>query len=402
MAKYSAFPAFFVRIVLVSGLGIALVACAGVVAPDKVALVPAKFADLPGWSTDDPRNALVAFERSCRVLREMPPSAPIGPGAIAGHAGAWRGACLEAQGMVRGTLAREDVRRFFERNFRPFAVTGSAGNKGLFTAYFEISLRGARRRSAQYHVPLYRRPRDLVSADLGVFQKNLRGKSIAGRVQNGRLVPYADRGAIESGALAQKGLELLWLDDPVDAFFLHVQGSGRVELADGSATRIGFAGKNGHAYTSIGKVLIDKGVLQPGSVTMQSIRAWLAANRDKAAALFANNRSFIFFREISGAGPIGSQWVALIANRYLAIDRAILPLGAPMFVAAADTQGKLGPVQRLMVAQDSGSAIRGPIRGDMFLGHGPAATELAGRTAMRGRYWILLPQSVAERQWAAQ
>jgi membrane-bound lytic murein transglycosylase A len=372
------------------------------VAPDRVVLSPANFADLPGWSRDDPLGALAAFERSCGVLKKMPSSAPIGPRAMAGHAGAWREPCLAAQGAVRGTLTGESARRFFERHFRPFSVTGSEGNQGLFTAYFEISLRGARRRSARYHVPLYRRPNDLVTADLGTFSQKWRGRSIAGRVRGGRLVPYADRRAINTGALTGKALELLWLDDPVDAFFLHIQGSGRVRLKDGSVTRVGYAGKNGHAYTSIGRILIKMGALERGAVTMQSIRAWLAANPDKARALLVKNRSFVFFREFSGAGPIGTQGVALIANRSLAVDRAFLPLGAPMFVSAADAQGKLGPVQKLMVAQDTGGAIRGPIRGDMFLGHGRAAADIAGRTRMAGRYWILLPHSVAQRALAAQ
>ena len=402
MSRLRAFPAFVVRITLVTGLGAALVACAPVVTPDRVALIAADFTDLPGWSGDDPRDALAAFERSCRALAEMPPSALIGPGAMAGRAGAWRGPCRKAQRLVRGTLDGDSARRYFERHFRPFLVTGAEGYEGLFTAYFEISLRGARQRSARYHVPLYRRPGDLVTADLGAFAENLKGKSIAGRVENGRLIPYADRGAIEEGTLSGRGLEFLWLDNPVDAFFLHVQGSGRVKLKDGSVTRVGYAGKNGHAYTSIGKVLIEMGAIERGAVTMQSIRAWLGANPHKARALFARNRSFIFFREISGPGPIGTQGVALTANRSLAIDRAYLPLGAPLFVAAADPKGETAPVQRLMVAQDTGSAIRGPIRGDMFLGHGRAAAALAGRARMRGQYWILLPVSVAQRQLAAQ
>ena len=377
-------------------------ACTQVTPPDRATLGPAQYGDLPGWSGDNPAGALTAFVRSCKVLTALPPQTPLGPGAIAGQAGSWRGVCRDARRIEDQGADDNAARRFFRRRFRPFLVSGPEGSTGLFTGYFEISLRGAWRRSQRFQVPLYRRPPDLVSVDLGAFRRSLRGKSIAGRVENGRLVPYADRGAIDNGALARKGLELLWLDDPVDAFFLHVQGSGRVEMTDGSVLRVGFAGKNGHAYSSIGRALIEMGEMERGAVTMQSIRAWLAANPAKARRLLARNRSYIFFRPIRGAGPIGSQGVPLTADRSIAVDRAFLPLGVPLFVAADDPAGKLPPVRRLMIAQDTGSAIRGAVRGDMFLGHGETAADAAGRTRMRGRYWILLPATLAERQRAGR
>jgi membrane-bound lytic murein transglycosylase A len=395
-------PAYVTRLFLLSGLGLGLAACAQVVPPDKVLLKPASFTALPGWNRDDPGGALTAFLRSCRKLAVKSPNTPIGPQALAGRAGDWRAPCGEARKLAARGADGQSARHFFERRFRPFQVIGSKGDEGLFTAYFEISLKGARRKSAHYHVPLYRRPGDLVTANLGVFSRKWRGRSIAGRVKRGRLVPYDDRSAIKKGALTGKRLELLWLDDPVDAFFLHIQGSGRVELNDGTVTRVGYAGKNGHVYTSIGRVLIKMGELQRGTVTMQSIRAWLAGNPKKAEDVLNRNRSFVFFREITGPGPIGSQGVALIPERSLAVDRAFMPLGVPMFVAADNPDGDIPPVRRLMVAQDTGGAIRGQVRGDLFLGHGRKAADIAGRTRMRGRYWILLPLAVAEGQLAAQ
>ena len=251
-------------------------------------------------------------------------------------------------------------------------------------------------------MPLYARPRDLVAADLGAFSGEFRGRSIAGRVERGRLVPYADRAAIEKGALVGRGLELVWVDDPVDAFFLEIQGSGRVHLDEGSVMRVGYAGKNGHAYTAIGRVLVKMGALELEAVTMGSIRAWLAANPAKARDVLIKNRSFVFFREIQGPGPIGAQGVALSAGRSLAVDRKFLPLGVPLFVAADDPAGRLAPVRRLMVAQDTGGAIRGPVRGDIFFGHGARAAANAGQARLRGRYWILLPVSVAKPQLAGQ
>ncbi|MEE8563480.1 MAG: MltA domain-containing protein, partial [Alphaproteobacteria bacterium] len=185
-------------------------------------------------------------------------------------------------------------------------------------------------------------------------------------------------------------------------FFLAIQGSGRVQLSDGSIMRVGYAGKNGHAYTAIGRVLVEMGALEREAVTMGSIRAWLAMNPAKAQAVLAKNRSFVFFREIQGPGPIGAEGVALTAGRSIAVDRKFLPLGVPLFVAADDPAGRLQPVRRLMVAQDTGGAIRGPVRGDIFFGYGARAAATAGQARLSGRYWILLPLGVTIPQLAGQ
>jgi len=377
-------------------------ACAPLVPSDRVALHPVDFRDLPGWREDNFQEAVVALARSCRALVKKPATASIGPHGFAGRAADWRAPCREIGGPIRLAKDAAGARQFFERHFRAYAVRGTNGLDGLFTGYFEFSLKGSRRRSARYDVPLYTRPGDLVMADLGAFSSAFRGRTIAGRVKRGRLIPYDDRAAIENGALVGRGLELVWVDNPVDAFFLEIQGSGRVHLDDGSMMRVGYAGKNGHAYTAIGRVLIKMGALEREAVTMGSIRAWLAANPAKARAVLMKNRSFVFFREIQGPGPIGAQGVALTAGRSLAVDRKFLPLGVPMFVAADDPAGRLAPVRRLMVAQDTGGAIRGPVRGDIFFGHGAKAAAMAGQARLRGRYWILLPVSVAKPQQAGR
>lgn len=389
---------FFLNSARVRGLAVLVfcVALAASCAPrldeDRVHLSPASFDALPGWRGDDPRGALTALSRSCPRHLARPSSRLIGPRGIAGRAADWAGACAALAELKRDQLTSASARAFMERHFQPFAVTGALSDEGLFTGYYEAAARGARKRSARYNVPIYRRPDDLVSVNLGVFAKEFRGRTIAGRVRGGRLVPYADRRRIARGGLKNRALEILWLDDPVDAFFMEIQGSGRVRMDDGSVVRVGFSAKNGHPYTAIGRVLVEMGAMDLSQVSMQSIRAWLAAHPAKARAVMERNKSYVFFREITGAGPIGAEGVALTPGRSLAIDRKFLPLGVPFFLAANDETGALAPVRALLVAQDTGGAIRGPVRGDLYLGWGKRAAARAGRMKMRGRYWILLPR----------
>jgi membrane-bound lytic murein transglycosylase A len=374
-------------------------ACAPMVPPDRVALRAVEFGDLPGWNVDEAHRSVPALIRSCEALAGRPDTAPMGPRALAGQVRDWRPICAELSDNPPLAADPARARDFFERRFRPYAVFGADGDEGLFTGYFEFTLKGARQPSARFATPLYARPPDLVTADLGAFSKDWRGRTIAGRVRGDRFIPYDDRTSIVQGALAGKGLELAWAEDP-DAFFLQIQGSGRLVLPDGSILRLGYAGKNGHAYTAIGKVLVETGALELKDVTMQSIRAWLSANPGKTDEILSKNRSFVFFREITGPGPIGTQGVALTPGRSLAIDRKFLPLGVPIFLAAEDPDENLKPIRRLMVAQDTGGAIRGPVRGDIFFGHGPEAARLAGQAKLRGRTWVLLPKTLSPREVA--
>ncbi len=370
-----------------------LAACAPATTEDRPLLEPASYAALPGWSADSHWEAVVAFGRSCKRLLRRPDGAQVGPQAIGGRTRDWREPCRAAAAIAAGD--HRAARRFFERWFAPYRVSaGRGGDRGLFTGYFEPDLRGARRRRGRFTVPLYRPPPELVSVDLGAFNADLRGRRIVGKVVGGALRPFDSRRRIAAGALAGRGLELVWLDSAVDAFFLQIQGSGRIRLRDGSVMRVGFAGRNGHPYTSIGRKLIDRGALAADEVTMQSIRAWLAAHPAEARTVMAANASYIFFRELQGDGPVGAQGAPLTAGRSLAVDRRFLPLGAPVWLDTTDPLDPATPLRRLMVAQDTGSAIKGSVRGDVFWGHGKLAARRAGRMKQRGRYFLLLPRTV--------
>jgi membrane-bound lytic murein transglycosylase A len=371
--------------------------------PDRLALSPASFAALPGWAEERHAEALPAFTETCRRLAALPPDRPLGGGEAAapraGRVSDWLPLCAEAATLPAGDHAA--ARRFFEARFRPWLATNVAGERpdpfGLFTGYFEPELAGSRRRRPGA-TPLLSRPADLVQVELGEFADDLRGRRTGGRVEQGRLVPYATRAQIERGALDGRRLELAWVDDPVDAFFLHVQGSGRVRLAEGGVARLGYAAQNGHAYVPIGRVLVDRGVMAQDQVSMQSIRAWLAANPGEARAVMDQNPSYIFFREIQGLrpdeGPPGAFGVPLSPERSIAVDRSHIPLGIPVFVDITHPTTN-APYRRVLLAQDIGGAIRGPVRGDVFWGTGDAAGEPAGRMRSRGAWWLLLPAGLA-------
>ena len=366
--------------------------------PDRLVLRPVSFHDLPGWEADDHAAALGALRRSCATLAARAADDALDTAPLGGRVGDWRAACAGAEGVAGAARARA----FFEAHFTAYEARNNADAEGLFTGYYEPELRGAERPGARYTVPLYRRPHDLVSADLGLFRPTLAGERIAGRVSEGALRPYASRAEIDAGALAGRGLELAWVDDPVDAFFLHIQGSGLIAFEDGSTRRIAHAAGNGHAYHAIGRSLVERGAMSADEVSMPSIRAWLAANPEQASALMQENPSYIFFRWLgegeAAEGPLGAQGVALSAGRSLAVDRRFVPLTTPLWLDAGvpdpDPAGEDRRVRRLVVAQDSGSAIRGPVRGDVFWGTGEQAGAVAGRMKHPGRYWLLLPRGL--------
>lgn len=359
----------------------------------RLVLEPARFADLPGWTADRVEEMLPAFARTCARLARLADTQTVGPDALGGQIADWRAACAAVPSLSQST-----ARAFFEREFAPFALLNNNARDGLFTGYYEPELRGSLVRTQRYTVPLLGRPDDLVTIDLGAFRDELRGQRLAGRVEGGVLRPYEPRAAIVGGALANRARPILWVDSADDAFFLEVQGSGRVRLDDGRVVRVGFAAQNGHPYVPIGRVLIDRGLMARESVSMQSIRAWLAANPAQAAELRNANPSYVFFRVVEGEGPLGSEGVALTPGRSLAVDRSFLPMGVPIFLDAEDPLDANRRVRRLMMAQDTGGAIRGPVRGDVFWGAGELAAERAGRMRSTGRAWILLPRSVAERR----
>ena len=350
--------------------------------PDHLTLAPTGFDALPGWQEDDSGAALPAFARSCAALAKLPPGTALG---VAGRAGDWRAPCAALPQSADDASAR----RYFETWFQPWQAGNNGATGGLFTGYYEPELRGARRQGPGFATPLLKRPPDLVMVDLGLFRPDWRGDYIAGRVADGRLVPYATRAEIERGALDRFHLPFLWVADPVDAFFLEIQGSGRVLLPDGNAVRVAYDGQNGRTYVPIGRLLVERGALTRDAVSMQSIRAWIAAHPVEGKALMDDNPSYVFFRELDGPGPIGSEGVVLTAGRSLAVDRRFVPLGVPVFLDAGDG------LRRLMVAQDTGGAIRGPVRGDVFWGDGAAAAARAGTMKAQGGYYLLLPKGLS-------
>lgn len=365
--------------------------------PEGLAFRPVPFEALPGWAEDDLSRTLPALYKSCDRILGFPPARRIPGARIGGRARDWEAACQDI------LLVNDDptLRKVLKKHFLPLEVSVAGTPIGTFTGYYETLLHGSETRSERYSTPLYLRPPELVSVDLGAFRADLKGRRIAGEVKNGRLVPYSDRAAITKGALEGRALELLWVDDPVDAFFLHIQGSGRVMMPDGNLRMIGYHDQNGHPYYAIGRTLIEEGEVPREEMSMQAIRAWLADNPDRMHDLMNRNKSFIFFRDLGESdGPFGSAGVPLTARRSLAVDRKHLPLHAPVWLATThpDPAAPLAdplPFNHLMVAQDTGGAINGEIRGDVFWGFGEEAELIAGPMNNAGRYWLLLPKALA-------
>lgn len=354
-----------------------------------VSLNAIAFAALPGWKVDRQGEALAAFRRSCE--KPLGSTAP-----VLVKASDWTEPCAAVENLSPDDDAA--ARQFFERWFRPFAVSGGTGPEGLFTGYFEAELRGSRQPDDLYKHPIYRLPDDHVAVNLAQFDPKLAGRHVVGRVEGGKLRPYHPRRDIDSGALDKRGLELLWIDDAIDTFVLHVQGSGRVILPDGTVVRVGFAGHNGLPYRSIGRALIERGALRRGGASWSDIRGWMERHPDEAAALLAVNKRYIFFRELRGDGPIGAAGVPLTPRRSLAVDHRFIPYGVPVWLDTNWPDATDRPLQRLMVAQDTGAAIRGVVRGDFFWGYGPKALAFAGKMKSRGRYYLLLPREAAARR----
>ena len=370
-------------------------------APSVLRLDSIQFAELEAWPQSDPRSALQAFRHSCAALAAKPDEAPLGGVNYAGTVVEWRQVC----GMA--TLVSIDdgeaTRRFFESEFVPYRVTPGAG-AGLFTGYYEPQLKGSRTRHGPYQTPLYGVPVDLVNVDLGLFRENLRGQRIVGKVADRRLIPYPAREEIEGGALGAAA-PILFVDDPIDAFFLQIQGSGRVVLDDGTVVRAAYAAQNGRPYTPIGAILIQRGELSREAVSMQSIRAWLLAHPAEAPQLMNANASYVFFTEQPigdpALGALGAQGVPLTPEASLAVDLTVHALGTPVWLET--TAPDPDPTQpdrtfhRLLVMQDTGGASRGPVRGDVYWGYSPDAGSIAGRMRSEGRMTVLLPRSVAMR-----
>lgn len=374
--------------------------CAGTGAvsegPQKtLVLKSSNFASVSGWGEDDLQGFMQAYNTSCARILKKSPGDKFSANPAFGTYGPWQENCRKGQGINTNDSA--SVRSFIENNFKVVQATGAGDPNGLFTGYYESTLNGSRTKHGVYQHPLLARPADLVMVDLGEFREELKGQRIAGRVKDGKLKPYEDRAAIVSGKLAG-ATPLVYLDDPHDAFFVQVQGSGIVHLDDGSIMRVGYAGQNGHVYYAIGRELVKRGIYTKDEVSMESITRWMRDNPDKAEELMNTNKSYVFFEEMpddgSDAGPKGGEGVALTPVRSLAIDSSILPYGFPVFLSADTTDLSGKKFNRLLMAQDTGGAIRGPVRGDVFWGSGADAEAKASPMKARGQYWFLLPKGV--------
>lgn len=358
--------------------------------PAATLLGPVVLAALPGWQDQDHAGALEAFRLSAREILDQG-AGFIRPVRFGGRRPSWLSACEAA-------LKATDPRHFFETWFRACSVRDPERPAGLFTGYYEPEVRGSRSPSPEYMVPLYRRPPDLVS-----FSDEIRARTglTGGRMVGGQPVPYFTRREIEEGALAGQGLEIVYLADWADAFFMHVQGSGRVRLQDGGTIRLTFDAKSGRPYSGIGGLLVDRGLISHDAMSMQAIRRWMAAHPQEARVLMWENTSFIFFREAQlenpALGALGAQHVQLTPRRSLAIDRAVWMFGTPVWLdttVPAGDEGKMEPFRQLLIAQDTGSAIKGLARGDVYWGFGDAAAQIAGPMKSAGAMTVLLPSDV--------
>lgn len=365
-------------------------------APPGPSLTSVPFALLPGWAEDHPAAALPGLLADCAHLVALPAETPLGlPGqALPGfHAGDWRGVCARAATVMGKDAAA--ARAYFEQDFTAYRLEDSGNSAAEFTGYYEPEMAGSLVRDGKFTTPLLGRPDDLIQADLGRFIPDLHGRSITGRVAGHALVPYFSRAEIERGALDGQHLELLFVADPVDAFFLQVQGSGRVDLPDGSVVRVAYAAQNGLPYVAIGRKLVERGALPQDGVTMQAIRAWLAAHPQEVAQMLDENPSYVFFRLRQGVapdqGPPGALGVPLVPGRSIAVDRGVIPLGAPVWLDTTDPADG-SKFQRLMLAQDTGGAIKGARRADIFFGWGEAAEQRAGAARQPGTQYVLLPK----------
>ncbi len=355
------------------------------------------YGDLDYWSSDPQSQALAAFKNSCRVFLSWPATKIISPERLGGRAGDWHPSCQMAETLEAPT--DHEAKEFFEQHFT--AISYAKDTEGLFTGYFAPEYHGSDKPSAEYNYPLYGLPEGLKTLNLGDFRADLKGQTIIGEIRDGAFVPYKDREVIDRGALENQALELVWLKDPIDAFFMHIQGSGIIRYENGDQKLFGYAGKNGKAYHAIGKFLIQSGEIEKQDMSMQAIRGWINDNPLQAEALMWKNPSYVFFRPMDGRLPVGAMNVELTAGRSLAVDRKFVPLGIPVWLdlkPSLETSTEItGPIRRLVIAQDTGGAIKGRVRGDVYWGIGEEAGLMAGPMKDLGRYYFLLPKNLAQK-----
>ncbi len=360
-------------------------ACPGVVTPPPPAkpLQAATWADLPGWQDDDVQAAWGPFLESCKSLQRQP---------------LWKETCAAAKALPAADKAdAARLRAFFEARMSPWqAANPDDSREGLVTGYYEPLLKGARNRTSAARYPLYGVPEDLLTIELSDVYPELKHMRLRGRLEGNKVVPYWSRAELDKRSKQLADKVLLWVNDPIEAFFLQIQGSGRIELPDGSLVRVNYADQNGHPYRSIGRWLIDKGELNADQASMEGIKAWALAHPERLEDMLDTNPSYVFFRTLGkgDGGPPGALGLPLTPGRSVAVDPKHIPLGAPLFLATTWPQ-TAKPLNRLMFAQDTGGAIRGVVRADFFWGFGAEAGAQAGRMKQKGRIWVLMPNGYA-------
>ena len=362
--------------------------------PPALTLRALPYESLPGWQADQIQTTLPALLDQCHRLALLPPETSLGgvaaAAAMGGKAGDWAGFCQAVQTVPGNDAAA--LRQVIVAWLQPYAVgdaaQAAAPEVARFTGYYEPEYRGSLARDAAHQVPVYRRPPDLLTVH------DAQGNATTGRVQAGHVVPFPTRAQIDHGALDGRGLEILWLADPVDLFFLQIQGSGRIRLPSGQIVRLGYAGRNGAPYTPLGRLLVERGALPPDGISMQTIRAWLGAHPEQAQAMMEENANYVFFRVMNDLrpdqGPPGALGLDLMPLRSAAIDRNFLPLGALLWIDTVTPSGM--KLQRLLLAQDLGKDIAGPARADVFFGWGEDAAVQAGSMHASGSLVVLLPR----------
>lgn len=334
---------------------------------------PMSYQDLPGWTNELHADALNTFKTSCPLMAQKPQGKTSGSD-IRVPASVWKSLCAEASTIASNDHAR--ARAFFEDRFVPYRVNNNNNERGLFTGYYEPVLYGSRHKHGAFKYPLYKRPDDL------------RDKKA-----------YLTRTDIDNGALAGRGLELVWVDDPVMIFFLQIQGSGLVKLDDGTSMLVGYAGQNNQSYVSLGKIMGDEGLLSKDDINFFTIRQWLYQHPNQAIALMQRNPSYVFFKALNQTGPVGAIGAVVTPQRSLAVDSRYIPYGLPLFMETelpGYNGGPTRPFNRILIAQDTGGAIRGPVRGDVFFGMGDDAEYLAGYMKGRGMYNLLVPKEIVD------
>ncbi len=371
------------------------------VAAEAITLSQVEFTALAGWTDDHISEVLPALLQSCARLDKLGDDKPIGVDGYSGKAREWRAACKAAKQIrAGGTSSDADTRSFFEREFTPYraASTLSTGSDGKLTGYCVQSLRAAKKRGGVYQAPIYSRPQDLISIDLGKFISDGKGRTVWGRVdpKSKSMEHYSSRSEIRQGLLANRKLELLWADDKLDVLFAEIEGSAVVTLEDGSKVWLEVDGKTSRVYRGVGKILRDVGT-PPGTGSMQGIRKWFAANPERFDEIVDQNESFVFFKKANKAGAQGSQGVTLTAGRSAAIDRAFIAYSTPLWIdttAPVPNATTSAAFQHLVIAQDTGGGIKGAVRADIYWGEDAAAVDVSGRMNSTGSYYVLLPKKL--------